>query len=236
MADKTIAILGESIDVASGRRDISSLRFLQENPRVYTVTHGQAGFESKPPEEQQEEIFLALRNEPSVKNLQADIRRHGGLMEPILIRHDTNEVIEGNSRLAVYRLLHEDEGNGRWAKIDCDIVSRLTDEQQTAYLNQIHIKGKTKWTAYEKANFAYVSQKKGYSYSDMVDLFGETEPTIRTRVKVIEAMLENEDGEQSNFSYYDVIVRNQKIKSEIDKIARIKRPKIAAVEHLSRYP
>ncbi len=217
MADKTIAILGQSIPVASGRMDIFSLRFLKENPRVYTVTQGQPRFNSRTPDEQQAEMFRALRKEPSVKNLQEDIKRHGGLLEPILVRLDTMEVIEGNSRLAVYRLLHKDDGKGQWAEIDCDMVSSLTEEQQAAYLNQIHIKGKTKWTAYEKANFAYVRHGKGQSYNSMAKLFGESQQTIRTRVKVIEAMRQNEDGEQSNFSYYDVIVRNPAINSTMDR-------------------
>lgn len=217
MAHKTITILGESIRVSSDRIDIFGLRFLGENPRVYSVTHGQPRFKSRTPEEQQEDIFQALRNEPSVKNLQLDIRRHGGLLEPILVRWDTKEVIEGNSRLAVYRLLHKEDGEGQWAEIDCDVVSSLTDEQQAAYLNQIHIKGKTKWTAFEKANFAYVRKGKGHSYSSMSKLFGESVQTIRTRVKVIDAMRQNKDVDQSNFSYYDVIVRNQKIKSKMNE-------------------
>ena len=217
MADKTIAILGKSIPVASDRMDIFRLRFLEENPRVYSVTHGRPCFNSKTPDEQQVDIFQALRKEPSVKNLQEDIKRHGGLLEPILVRLDTMEVIEGNSRLAVYRLLHKEDGKGRWTEIDCDVVSSLTDKQQAAYLNQIHIKGKTKWTAYEKANFAYVRKGKRLSYRSMAELFGESQQTIRTRVKVIDAMRQNEDGEQSNFSYYDVIVRNPAINSTMNQ-------------------
>lgn len=217
MADKTIAILGESIPVASGRMDVFSLRFLEENPRVYSATHGRTCFKSKTPDEQQLEIFQALRKEPSVKNLQDDIKRHGGLLEPILVRLDTMEVIEGNSRLAVYRLLHKEDGKGLWTEIDCDMVSSLTDKQQAAYLNQIHIKGKTKWTAYEKANFAYVRYGKGQSYRSMAKLFGAAQQTIRRRVKVIEAMRQNDDGEQSNFSYYDVIVGNSTINSTMDQ-------------------
>ena len=217
MADKTITILDESIPVSSDRMDIYKLRFLGDNPRVYTVTHAQPGFMNKTPDERQAEIFQALKNEPSVKNLLPDIRSNGGLLEPILVRHDTMEVIEGNSRLAVYRILHERDGNEGWAEIDCDVVSGLTDDQQAAYLNQIHIKGKTKWTAYEKANFAYVRHKNGHSYPSMAELFKESAQTIRTRVKVIEAMRENDDGEQSNFSYYDVIVRNQAIRSKMEQ-------------------
>lgn len=47
----------------------------------------------------------------------------------------------------------------------------------------------------------------------MAKLFGAAQQTIRRRVKVIEAMRQNDDGEQSNFSYYDVIVGNSTINS-----------------------
>ena len=47
--------------------------------------------------------YERLLQEPSVKNLIPEIRRDGGLQDPITVRHDTWQVIEGNSRLAAYR-------------------------------------------------------------------------------------------------------------------------------------
>ena len=40
-------------------------------------------------------------------------------MEPILVRHDRMEVIEGNSRLAVYRHLNKDQNGDTWQLIPC---------------------------------------------------------------------------------------------------------------------
>ena len=101
-----------------------------------------------------------------------------------------------------------------WELIPCNIVSSLTDDQQIAFLNQIHVKGKTKWSAYEKANFAYV-QKERLTPKKIADLFGESEMTIRTRIKVIETMRTSDDTNRSHFSYYDVLVRNVDISKEI---------------------
>ena len=80
--------------------------------------------------EQQDIILKKLLEEPSVRNLIPDVERNRGLIEPILIRKDTMEVIEGNSRLAVYRKLQLDKGEGEWELIPCDIVSNLTNDQQ----------------------------------------------------------------------------------------------------------
>ncbi len=216
MASGTIKILNEDIPVGNERICISQLNFLKNNPRVYACTHGQPGFENMDVDQQQQAIFNAIQREPSVTNLRRDLEHHGGLLEPILVRMDTMEVIEGNSRLAAYRLLHKKQPNGKWSEIECSTVSSLTDKQQDAFLNQMHVKGKTKWSAYEKANFAFVRSKNGYSFKDMTEIFNESEPTLRRRVKIIQRMAGNEDREQSNFSFYDVIERNREISKPLD--------------------
>lgn len=213
---KEMKLLGKTIKLSDDYLDIHSLKFLKDNPRVYACTHGEPNFNDLTEEQQQDVIFKRLLEEPSVKNLKPEIKRHGGLMESILVRHDTKEVIEGNSRLAVYRKLHQEDLEGEWGLIPCDIVSSLTDEQQFAFLNQIHVKGKTQWSAYEKANFAYVRKEAGWDEKRIAELFGESESTIRTRVKVIDLMKDNHDNKKSHFSYYDVIVRTRDISKEVE--------------------
>lgn len=216
MAENEIKILGEVIKISNDYLPIDELRFMKDNPRVYSCIHGEPDFDNLPEVVQQERIFENLKKEPSVKNLKSEIKRHGGLMEQILVRFDTKQVIEGNSRLAVYRILHEETKDENWELIPCNIVSSLTDDQQIAFLNQIHVKGKTKWSAYEKANFAYV-QKERLTFEKIADLFGESKMTISTRIKVIETMRTSGDTDRSHFSYYDVLVRNGDISKEIKK-------------------
>lgn len=205
MKEKDMKILGKTILLTNDYLEINTLKFLKDNPRVYACTHGEPGFDDLTDEEQQDRIFKKLLEEPSVKNLKPEVKRHGGLMEPILVRHDTKEVIEGNSRLAVYRQLQQEKTEGEWELIPCDIVSSLTDEQQAAFLNQIHVKGKTSWSAYEKANFAYVRRQQNWSIDQIAQLFGESQATIRTRIKIIKMMHDNNDNERSHFSYYNVL-------------------------------
>ena len=210
---REIKILHESIPVSDDYVDILELKFLKDNPRVYACIHEIPNFENQTEKGQQRNIYKKLLEEPSVKNLLPEIKRHGGLMEPILIRWDTMEVIEGNSRLAVYRKLCVENESERdtWKFIPCEIVARLTDRQQGIFLSQIHIKGKTKWSAYEKANFAYVRKEKGYTIKDIADAFGESQGTIRTRIRAIKEMHCSQDRARSHFSYYDVLVRSPDI-------------------------
>ncbi len=217
MANNEMRILGESIYLANGDEDIYKLKFLKDNPRVYACMHSEPDFAQLIEEEKQDLIYKKLLEEPSVRKLVPEIVRHGGLIEPILIRRDTMEVIEGNSRLAVYRKLHQQGEPGDWERIQCNVVTGLTDDQQAAFLNQIHVKGKTQWSAYEKANFAYVRKDQGWSVDKVAELFGESSVTIRTRVKVVEMMKHNEDNDRSHFSYYDVLVRNTSVLKEMEK-------------------
>ncbi len=208
MKENEIKILQQTVQVDNDYLNIDDLKFLRDNPRVYSCIYDEPDFDTLSEDEQQEKIFEKLEAEPSVRNLKPEIERHGGLMERILVRYDTKEVIEGNSRLAVYRILHEETKKEDWEFIPCNIVQKLSDEQQIAYLNQIHIKGKTKWSAYEKANFAYARRTQGFSIPKIAELFGESEATIRTRIKGVEMMRNNNDRKRSHFSYYDILVRN----------------------------
>ena len=217
-----IKILEEEIQVSAMKISILDLKFLPENPRVYACTFAEPTFSKMTEDEQQEYIFKQLCKEQSVKNLKPDIKKHGGLMENILVRYDTKHVIEGNSRLAVYRILHRDIPEDGWDTIQCNVVSSLEEEQQASYLNQVHVKGKTKWSAYEKANFAYARHDSGWSQKKIAEIFNESQPTISKRVKIIKSMKENDDNDQWHFSYYDVMVRNPDIAKGLNKHKQLK--------------
>jgi ParB-like chromosome segregation protein Spo0J len=53
----------------------------------------------------QEEIQQQLSELEHVKELREDIKRNGGLLEPLIVREGSLEVLEGNRRLAAYRQL-----------------------------------------------------------------------------------------------------------------------------------
>lgn len=72
-----------------------------DNPRVYSVVRANG----KQPT--QEEIQQQLSDLEHVKELREDIKRNGGLIEPLIVRGGSLDVLEGNSRLAAYRKLAE---------------------------------------------------------------------------------------------------------------------------------
>ena len=209
----TIAIMEQVVPASFEELSIHDLRFLSSNPRVYAAIRGMTDFADPTSDEKQRRIYDRLLLEPSVKNLIPEIRRDGGLQEPVIVRHDTLEVIEGNSRLAAYRKLHNDaDDEDRWNTIRCLIVSTLTDEQQMRLLGQAHLEGRTEWSPYAKALycFQWIVEKKGDA-ATLARLCKFTIAEIKKNVRIIQLMQENDDNTLSNFSYYDVLVRNRSI-------------------------
>ena len=229
-------ILGEGIPYSEDYCSIDKLKFLRDNPRVYAVTHGAPEFDDWSPEQQQNYILEKLKEEPSVKNLKPDVVRHKGLIEPILVSVERWEVIEGNSRLAVYKILHEQQADGDWEFIPCHLVRGLTEAQRTAFLNQMHVKGKTQWSAYEKANFAYVRRDGGWTFDKIAEIFGESRETIRRRVSVIEMMRECGDGDKRRFSHYDVLIRTKAIWRELKEPCEFRDRIVGEIKKLNLDP
>lgn len=213
----TISIMKEEVPAEHLSIDIDKLYFLPDNPRVYAVTRKMQGFSELSNEEKQHTIYESLLKEQSVKSLIPQIKQDGGLQEPIIVRWDTQEVIEGNSRLAAYRKLSdENPGDDRWTQIKCLVVKSLTSDQQTRLLGQIHLHGKTEWSKYAKKLSCYrwvIEDEK--DISDLAELYGITTAEIEKNVKTIQLMLRNNDSEASNISFYDLLIRNQVISSAI---------------------
>ncbi len=244
--ENKIAILGDELQASHENIPIEDLKFLPDNPRVYAVTREMDDFHDLTQEEKQVRIYECLLKEPSVKNLQPEIKRDLGLQEPIIVRWDTKEVIEGNSRLAVYRKLNKefpDEEN--WKEIHCLVVDKLTDEQQTRLLGQIHLHGKTDWSRYARALYCYrwvVELKK--DPDSLATISGLTKQEIKKNVTTIKLMHRNDDNIHSNFSYYDVLVRNRVISSAIERdnslsdalLSKIKKKEFTAQEMRDRLP
>lgn len=242
--EHTISIMGEEVAAHSDKRHIDELLFLPDNPRVYAAVREMANFNALPDDEQQHRIYQRLLKEPSVKKLIPEIKRDGGLHDPIVVRWDTKQVIEGNSRLAAYRRLNE-KSPGDWTKIQCLIVGKLTHDQQTRLLGQAHLRGKTDWSSYAKALFCYrwvIEDKRDAAALHRVS--GLSVKMINKYVRVIQLMSENNDEKQSHFSYYDVAVSGRKISSALQNsqtlkeelLSQIKNERFTAQELRKRLP
>jgi hypothetical protein len=146
---ETLVIRGKKFPLTTEFVEQRRLLFYVDNPRIYMKTHPGGAAPD------QDEIFEALQGMDHVKELVADIRRNGGLIEPLIVQSSKMVVLEGNSRLAAYRILERKDG-AKWSHVRCNLLPGEIDESSiSTLLGQYHLKGKTKWLPFEQAGFLY---------------------------------------------------------------------------------
>jgi len=199
-------IQGKRIETERKEVPHNDLNFYVENPRVYSTVKNLGK------EPTQDEIFEILSKMDNVRELVNDIRNEGGLNEPVIVRASTNEVIEGNRRLAAYRILFQEDAV-KWANINCEILpNNITDDQVSSLLIRFHIKGKAPWKAFEQAGFMWRLHKESKkSINELKSEFGLAPPTVKNHIATYEFMLEHNITDQNQWSYYLSYKTNKKI-------------------------
>lgn len=232
--EDTLLIRGQKIPVRIGMMSQESLRFYPENPRIYSIVCADA----KEPE--QEEIQRQLLKMDHVKTLYQDIKANGGLIDPIIVRDGTYEVLEGNSRLAAYRALRNEDPI-KWGKIKCQLLPQdIEDSVVFALLGQYHIKGKKDWAPYEQAGFLYRRHKlHKISKTLLGQELGLGKRRVSQLIETYQFMLDHKDDNTNKWSYYEEYIKSNKIKKlrenyigfDDDIVAKIKSAEISrAVE------
>lgn len=202
-----ITIKGEIIEFREEELKVDELQFWPENPRVYSALR-KTGIE--PTQKAIEDAMTSLDN---VKQLRNSIKVHGGLTHPIFVRN--NVVIEGNSRLAAYRLLCRID-KVTWGKIRCNILPNdMGDDLVFAFVGSIHIHGVTEWTPFEQAGYLVRHQQRSKKPIEAIAKdCGLTPKEAKLYVEVYETMLGNDDTDQSKWSYYFEMLKNKHIREK----------------------
>lgn len=183
------------------------LKFYPENPRVYSILNING---TEPSQDEIEEYMCA---QDHVKQLKESIKSNGGLIDPVIVRDGDYVVLEGNSRLAAYRLL-EREDPVQWGKIKCKILpADISDSAIFALLGQYHIIGRKDWDPYEQANYLYRRlQQTRLPIEYMADELGISRQKASSMVKVIEFMIAHNDLNKKHWSHYEEYLKNGGIK------------------------
>lgn len=187
---------------------VVNLRFYPKNPRVYSILN-----EDEWVDPDQETIYEHMKRSEHVKALKLNISMNGGLINPILV--SDNIVIEGNSRLAAYKLLQEKDPI-TWGKIRCHVFEEpLSDDDVFNLLCTFHVNGRKDWNAMEQAGLLYRRQQECMRpIEEIAKERGMKAAEAKNMVATFEIMKENDDIEQSKWSYYEEF---RKIKSEVLK-------------------
>ena len=185
----------------------ADLLFYTENPRVYS-TLNIAGEEPS-----QEEIEEHMCNLDHVKQLKVSIESNGGLIDPLIVRGGDFTVLEGNSRLAAYRLLCKTDAI-KWGKVKCKVLpADIDDAAIFALLGQYHIIGRKDWDPFEQANYLYRRhQQTRLPVEYMAQELGISSQKANSMINVISFMIEHGDLNKKNWSHYEEYLKNAGIK------------------------
>lgn len=204
--DSQITLRGGEIPVQIGWMSQADLRFYPDNPRIYTAISRTSVNPS------QSDIETYLSEMEHVKGLVQSIRHHGGLIDPVLVRGGDNMVLEGNSRLAAYRLLAQ-RNPIQWGNIKVTLLpADVSDADVFALLGEYHLKGKTEWKPFEKAGYYYRRHmNEGVNISTLAVELGETQGKVKNLIDVYNFMVEHNEPSIDRWSYYEEYLKNRAI-------------------------
>jgi hypothetical protein len=216
----TITIGKKEIQVVRRLVDQSLLRFYPENPRIYSLVVDETG--ELPSQKEIEETLIKYEH---VKLLLQSIKANGGLIDPLVVRDGDYTVIEGNSRLAAYRLLASKDPI-KWGMVKCCLIpSDIEDDLISSLLGEYHIIGRKDWAPYEQAGYLWRRYSKYHIPTAKIEQeIGLSEKTIKQYIEVYEFMIANDDNKPQRWSYYFEYLRSNKIRnmrrerSRLDKV------------------
>ena len=203
---KTTMTIGKhEVEILETELEQRDLLFYAENPRVFTQLRSTGNDHPS-----QADIEKKMTSLDHVKRLRVNIEANGGLNDPIIVRG--NEVLEGNSRLAAYRILAKTDPH-RWSKIKCKVLPvDMSEALVQTLLGSIHLVGQTEWSPFEKAGYLYrMTQKSRRPIKALAQDFGIKVSEAELYVKVFNAMQDNEDMHPTHWSYYYELYKSKPI-------------------------
>ncbi|MGP1283423.1 MAG: ParB N-terminal domain-containing protein [Parasphingopyxis sp.] len=201
-------IRGEDFPTDTAFVSQKKLLFYPENPRIFSLI----GAGEKVPD--QDAIEKKLRSLEHVRSLKEDIKDNGGLMDPIIVKKGDMVVLEGNSRLAAFRILAEQDPV-KWDEIRCTLLPEdMPEDKIFALLGQYHVKGKKDWAPYEQAGFLYRRHKDhGVEISAIASDLGLKQNYAKQLIKTYQFMIDKNDTDRDRWSYYYEFLKSKPIAS-----------------------
>ena len=158
---------------------VDSLTLDLENPRIARIVSMY-----KPGDLKAEHIALALGSGDSQEgdtyttfsSLKESIRTNGGIIQPVIVNKKINGqliVIEGNTRVQIYRDFVKAGLDGDWKNIPAAVHNNLAHEQVDAIRLQAHLVGPRPWDPYSKAKYiVHLRNNEQWTLDRIVDFCG----------------------------------------------------------------
>lgn len=133
---------------------IDDIELDKSNPRIanYLSTHSEDDITSD-----LMALLLGTASE-ACASLRESILVNGGVIHPIVVnkREDNSfVVIEGNTRLQIYKDFRKQGKSGNWDRIRAIVYENLDEDEKHKIRLQAHLVGPREWDAYSKAKYLY---------------------------------------------------------------------------------
>ena len=199
----------------------------QRNPRVAPALES---IEGEPP---QNFIELALGQfapddeekgaSTTFSSLKASIRAYKGLINPIVVTPTVDGsyiVIEGNTRVSIFRQLATEKAPGSWDTIPAIVRPDIEEDGEHAIRLQAHLVGPRQWRPYAKAKYLhslYADQK--LSLNEILDYCGGN-----ARKREIEEYIAAYTDMQNH--YIPLVGQNQPDYSRFSAFVELQKPQV----------
>jgi len=223
----TIPIDGKKTSVEIKYININLLTLDELNPRI-------SFFKDNQPNESlsEKEIIFALTNKrpESYRKLRDSILNNKGIIYPIWIEpfsDKTYKVIEGNTRVLIYKELARDEPNEiNWKTIMSLVLPVEIKNEEKDFIRLLaHLRGTNEWDAYEKAKYLYkLWKEEGWSKTRLEKQTKLTIKQIEENIEAYELIEEkyllkysDDPNEVNKFSYFVEYVKDTRLQKSMHK-------------------
>ena len=170
------------------------IRFDRDNPRI------KVALEKYGDKLDDQRIRFALQTATegsstvsSYRSLKDSIRAAKGISIPIVVwQHNDRFIsVDGNTRLAIYRELSDENAPGDWTTISCLVLDSPTELDIETIRVTAHLVGAREWPAYEKARYLHQLRNVDFmDYDELIARCGGNRTTITQQVDAYHDMNE----------------------------------------------
>ena len=115
-------------------------------------------------------------SQTNYSSLYNSIKTNKGIIHPIIVNHQIDGqyvVIEGNTRVQIYKEFKENGVEGNWDTIPSIVYENLTDSEIHAIRLQSHLVGPREWDPYSKAKYLnYLSNEENLPMNTVIEFCG----------------------------------------------------------------
>lgn len=121
----------------------------------------------------------------SYRSLKDSVRAARGISVPIVVSPEGDRFIciDGNTRLAIYNELHDENAPGDWTTINCLSLDEPSQSDIETIRVTAHLVGAREWPAYEKARYLHhLREVEFMDYDELIARCGGNKTTITRQI------------------------------------------------------